>query len=201
MNMIETKASLRSASRPSPASLAILLALTSAARGQFYAVTDLGTLGGTNCIAYGINNHEQIVGTAQTGMGNYHGFMFDGRGMVDLGTMGGSNSWAYGMNDNGWMVGASGMPGTNMHAFVCTNALTNPVMMDLGTLGGSNSAAWMINHARRNGRVGGDERRQPPCVLHDQFPVGRHDGPGHTPGAQIPRRTASTATGWWSATR
>jgi probable HAF family extracellular repeat protein len=122
-----------------------LLALTCVARAQFYAVTDLGAFGGTNGMAYGINNHEQVVGTAQTGVGNYHGFMFDGGRMVDLGTMGGSNSWAYGINDNGWMVGASGMAGTNMHAFVCTNALTNLVMMDLGTMGGSNSAAWMIN--------------------------------------------------------
>src|SRR6266436_6288660 len=77
-----------------------------------------------------INNHEQIVGAAQTGMGNYHAFMFDGGRMVDLGTMGGSNSWAYGINDNGCMVGASGKPMTNMHAFLCTNALMNPVMMD-----------------------------------------------------------------------
>jgi probable HAF family extracellular repeat protein len=123
----------------------VLLALTAAARAQFYAVTDLGTLGGTNCIAYGINNHEQIVGTAQTTMGNYHAFMFDGGRMVDLGTMGGSNSWAYGINDNGWLVGTSGMPMTNVHAFLCTNALLNPMMMDMGTLGGSNSAACMIN--------------------------------------------------------
>src|SRR5512143_105877 len=111
-----------------------LLTVTGVARAQFYAVTDLGALGGTNGMAYGINNHEQIVGTAQTGMGNYHGFMFDGGRMVDLGSMGGSNSWAYGINDNGWMVGASGMPMANVHAFVCTNALTNAVMMDLGTL-------------------------------------------------------------------
>jgi len=65
-----------------------LLALTGAARAQFYAVTDLGALGGTNGMAYGINNHEQIVGTAQTGMGNYHGFMFDGGGWLT------SRSWA-----------------------------------------------------------------------------------------------------------
>lgn len=122
-----------------------LLALACAARGQFYAVTDLGTFGGTNGMAYSINNHEQIVGAAQTGMGQYHAFMFEGGRLADLGTMGGSNSWAYGVNDSGWMVGASGMPMTNMHAFLCTNALTNPTMMDLGTLGGSNSAAWMID--------------------------------------------------------
>lgn len=123
----------------------LLLALCCTARGQFYAVTDLGTFGGTNGMAYSINNHEQIVGAAQTGMGQYHAFMLDGGRMVDLGTMGGSNSWAYGANDKGWMVGASGMPMSNMHAFLCTNALMNPTMMDLDTLGGSNSMAWMID--------------------------------------------------------
>lgn len=144
MNRTKLHAILRLTAWPLWSGLA-LLALTGAARAQFYAVTDLGTLGGTNCIPYGINNREQIVGTAQTGMGSYHAFMFDAGRMVDLGTLGGSNSWAYGINDNGWMVGASGLPATNMHAFLCTNALLNPVMMDLGTLGGSNSAAWMIN--------------------------------------------------------
>ena len=144
MNRIEFRNIPRLTAWPLWSGLA-LLALTGAARAQFYAVTDLGTLGGTNCIAYGINNHEQIVGTAQTAMGNYHAFMFDGGRMMDLGTLGGSNSWAYGINDNGWMVGAAGVVGTNMHAFFCTNGLMGPVMMDLGTLGGSNSAAWMIN--------------------------------------------------------
>ena len=145
MKRTEIKTATRSVLRPLWVGLPLLLALACAARAQFYAVTDLGTLGGTNGMAYGINNHEQIVGTAQTGMGNGHAFMFDGGRMVDVGTMGGSNSWAYGLNDNGWMVGASGMPMTNIHAFLCTNALTNPGMMDLGTMGGTNSAAWMIN--------------------------------------------------------
>ena len=133
--------------RPAWALLSILtlLALAAPLHAQFYAVSDLGTFGGTNGMAYGINNHEQIVGTAQTAMGNYHAFMFDGGRMTDLGTMGGSNSWAYGINDTGWMVGAAEMPMTNMHAFLCTNALLNPMMMDMGTFGGSNSAAWMID--------------------------------------------------------
>jgi probable HAF family extracellular repeat protein len=145
MNRMKFRAFPLFAAWPLWSSLAVVLTLACAARAQFYAVTDLGALGGTNGIAYGINNREQIVGTAQTGMGNYHAFLFDGGRMVDIGTMGRSNSWAYGINDNGWMVGASGMPGSNMHAFVCTNALMNAFMVDLGTLGGSNSAAWMIN--------------------------------------------------------
>jgi len=122
-----------------------LLALTGSVRAQWYAVTDLGTLGGTNCLAYGINNHEQIVGASQTARGNYHGFMFYDGWMMDVGTLGGSNSWCYGVNDDGWMVGTADLPWTNMHAFVRTNALLGFGMMDLGTLGGSNSAAWMIN--------------------------------------------------------
>lgn len=123
----------------------VLLVLIGTGRAQFYAVCDLGTLGGTNGMAYGINNHEQIVGTAQTMMGNYHAFMFDAGRMMDLGTLGGSNSWAYGVNDHGWTVGSADLPATNMHAFLCTNALMNSRMVDLGTLGGSNSAAWMID--------------------------------------------------------
>jgi probable HAF family extracellular repeat protein len=123
----------------------ILLAVTGIAHAQFYAVTDLGTLGGTNCLAYGINNSEQIVGSAQTGMGGYHAYMYEGGYMMDLGTLGGTNSWAAGINDDGWMVGAADNSGTNMHAFLCTNAMINPLMMDLGTLGGTNSAAWMVN--------------------------------------------------------
>ncbi len=132
------------AARTLGSSLAFFLA-AGAAYAQFYAVTDLGTLGGTNGMAYGINNQEQIVGAMQTPMGNYHGVLFDGGRVVDLGTMGGSNSWAYGINDNGWMVGGAEMPWTNTHAFFCTNALLNPSLMDLGTLGGTNSAAWMVD--------------------------------------------------------
>ncbi len=115
-----------------------------AARSQSYSATDLGTLGGANGMAYGLNNREQIVGAAQTSMGGYHAFMFDGGQMVDLGTLGGSNSWCYGVNDSGWAVGGAELPTTNLHGFLCTNAQMNS-MMDLGTLGGSNSAACMIN--------------------------------------------------------
>lgn len=143
MNLIAVHLIFRPGSR-NLTTLIALVAVCLSAHAQFYAVTDLGALGGTNAMAYAINNHEQIAGTAQTAMGNYHAFMFDGGRMIDLGTMGGSNSWAYGLNDMGWMVGAADLPMTNMHAFLCTNALMNP-LMDLGTMGGSNSAAWMID--------------------------------------------------------
>src|SRR5690348_17331671 len=138
MNQIETKTAARSIIVPLLCTL-FVFSLACAARAQLYAVTDLGTLGGTNGMAYGINDHEQIVGTMQVGMGSYHAFMFDGGRLANLGTLGGSNSWAYGINDMGWMVGGADLPMTNMHAFLCTNAWMSPAMMDLGTLGGSNS--------------------------------------------------------------
>ncbi len=97
-NRLENKTETRSAARTVWSSLG-LLTLACAAQAQYYAVTDLGTLGGANGMAYGINNHEQIVGAAQTGTGNYHGFLFDSGRMMDLGTLGGSNSWASGIND------------------------------------------------------------------------------------------------------
>ncbi len=129
-----------------PLCLSVIIAWAGSAHAQFYAVTDLGTLGGTNAMAYAISDHEQIVGTMQTGMGSYHAFMFDGGRTADLGSLGGSNSCAYGINAGGWIVGAADLPVTNTHAFLCTNGWSS-AMMDLGTLGGSNSAAWMINMA------------------------------------------------------
>ncbi len=115
------------------------------AHAQYYAVTGLGTVGGANALAYGINNHEQIVGTAQTRSGGFHAFTFQGGRMTDVGTLGGSNSWAYAINDNGWMAGAAELATNRAHGFLCTNTTASPVMMDLGTQGGSNSAATAIN--------------------------------------------------------
>jgi probable HAF family extracellular repeat protein len=126
-------------------SAAAFVAASCGLQAQHYAVTDLGTLGGTNCLAYGIDNREQIVGAAQTRTGSYHAFLFQGGRMMDLGTMGGSNSWAFGINGHGWIVGTSELWNSNRHAFLCTNALTGSRMMDLGTLGGSNSAARMVS--------------------------------------------------------
>src|SRR5262245_46099063 len=58
-----------------------------------YAVTDLGTLGGTASYAYGINSAGQVVGYAYTSdnAATIHAFLYqDGVGMKDLGTLGGS---------------------------------------------------------------------------------------------------------------
>jgi len=75
-----------------------------------YVVTDLGTLGGTNSCARGINNSGQVVGNANTSDGNVRAFRTAPNQPInpatdDLGTLGGPASRAYGINNSGQVVG------------------------------------------------------------------------------------------------
>jgi probable HAF family extracellular repeat protein len=66
---------------------------------QHYRVTDLGTLGGTSGLAYGINDRGRAAGTANlTAKGPLHAFISSREGLTDLGTLGGLNSVADGPN-------------------------------------------------------------------------------------------------------
>ena len=57
-------------------------------------LTDLGTLGGSNSHAFGINDAGQVVGFSYTAAGSQHAFITgpNGVGMTDLGTLGGGPS-------------------------------------------------------------------------------------------------------------
>lgn len=71
-------------------------------------VTELGTLGGDDSHAFGINAAGQVVGYAATDDGSYHGFFWNGR-MQDLGTLAGAKeSFAWAINDAGQVVGTAG---------------------------------------------------------------------------------------------
>lgn len=120
-----------------------------------YTPYELGTLGGEDSWAYGVNDVSQVVGTAEVGRRDAYGeqithaFLWtDGEGMVDLGTLGGPSSTAYAVNNYGEVVGVSDINRRDtsgepvQHAFLWTEATG---MVDLGTLGGAASGAVDIN--------------------------------------------------------
>ncbi len=122
---------------------------TAGAFGPFHAfshtggvTTDLGTLGGPNSTALGINDGGQIVGWASL-PGNLviHAFLYRAGVMRDLGTLGGASSQASGINNSGQVVGWANTASGPQHAFLYNAA----VLADLGTLGGAASQADAIN--------------------------------------------------------
>lgn len=122
-----------------------------------YAVIDLGTLGGTFSIAYGINDRGQIDGFSTIpGDMATHAFVLNSGVMTDLGTLGGPNSLAYegpnlslqatGLAENS-TLDPNGEDfcgfGTNLICLAFT--WQNGVMTALDTLGGHNAQGGAIN--------------------------------------------------------
>jgi probable HAF family extracellular repeat protein len=130
------------------------LGMAHPAAAQKYAITDLGTLGGSKSFAYDINARGQIVGESETsenggevGIPPTHAFFWADDKITDLGTLpGGRNSYAYSINQAGLAVGFS-LTGSNSNggAFLWGEEIG---MTNLGTLAGGNlSGAYGINTA------------------------------------------------------
>lgn len=106
-------------------------------------MTDLGTLGGIENEALGINASGQVVGVSDRWAVTSRAFLWSNGQMTDLGTLGGPTSTARGINDAGQVVGEAEPSGASSHAFLWTNGH----MADLGTpLVGESSSAYAINN-------------------------------------------------------
>ncbi len=102
---------------------------------------DLGTLGGANASAAGINDEGDIVGVANNALGQSRAFLYSDGVMTDIGTLGGTSANANAINNRGEIAGRSLLANGAIRAFLYSDG----VMTDLGTLGGAASVAFDIN--------------------------------------------------------
>jgi probable HAF family extracellular repeat protein len=97
---------------------------------------DLGTFGGNEAMARGINNASEVVGSFNS---TPHAFLrFSDGTFADLGTLGGTWSAAYGINSAGDVVGVAMTQRNVPHPFLVRAGTSD--MIDLETLGGAGYA-------------------------------------------------------------
>lgn len=70
-----------------------------------YTAIDLGTLGGTQSYAFGINGDGQVIGVARTASHHDHAFLWSNGVMIDLTPDGATRSQPRGINQSGQVVG------------------------------------------------------------------------------------------------
>ena len=102
------------------------------------AYQDMGTLGGTFSIAYGIDESGRLAGYAYTPADIHAYRSTTGASLVDIDSLGGNYSLGYGINAAGHVVGQAYNASQQYHAFLWTGSGN---MQDLDTLGGSQSSA------------------------------------------------------------
>ena len=147
-------------------SLCFLLCTSNAGAAVVYSIRELGTLGGSLSLAYGINNHGEFTGTSTlAGDTAFHAFWTNAQGvMSDAGTLG-TNSEGMAINDAGLIAGHSDTTG-GTRAF---RTHADGSMSNLGRLsdGGSSfgarrkhAVATAVGATRFGGAGGGRTRRK-----------------------------------------
>ena len=136
---------------------------------------DLGTLGGSDALAYAINQLGQIAGQSytsdtpnpDTGIPTMDPFLWERGKLIDLGTLGGTIGNPVWLNDRGQVTGSSNLAGDQLsHGFLWERG----VMKDLPPFtGGSFSYALWINEAGEvvgGAAIAGDEQVHAPLWRH-----------------------------------
>ena len=96
-------------------------AFLTSASGLNPATDDLGTLGGQNSRAFGLDSLGNVVGESQDASGDTHGFLYSGGALHDLGFLaGGQSSSASALNSAGRIVGTATDATLNPSAFLYT---------------------------------------------------------------------------------
>ena len=98
-------------------------------------------LGGNRSFAFDINDNGQIAGTATTGDGSGHAFIYENGIAKDLGSLDDTGiSEARAINEKGYVTGWSLTDTNDYHAFLYDGT----EMIDLGSLGGD-TKGWDVN--------------------------------------------------------
>jgi probable HAF family extracellular repeat protein len=143
----------------------------------YYAVVDLGTLGGTHSVAEGISDRGWVVGSANlAGDQSEHAYLWRDGLMTDLGTLGGPNSseqWA--VDDNRGLIAAVGETSTKdplgedfcgfNTGLTCLGFLwQDGKKTPLATLGGDNSQALAVNNLGQVVGYAENDAHDPTCL-------------------------------------
>ncbi len=168
---------------------ALVSAVRLAAQGDMqpprhYAVTDLGTLGGSFGVALGNNNKGLVTGLSSLpGDQNAHAFLWRKGVMTDLGTLGGPDSLpAFAPpNERGEVGGGAetstpdpngeDVCGFGTHLICLPFVWRDGVMTALPTLGGNNGFANQVNNRGLVAGVAESSTPVPPCVQGLAAPV------------------------------
>jgi probable HAF family extracellular repeat protein len=126
----------------------------------FYALLDLGTLGGTVSYATGINDRGQVVGVTTNAAGATRGFRTTpsapiNRTTDNLGTLGGDYTKAFGLNDAGQVVGNSVDLSLGLAPFrTAPNQPLDPMTDELAARGSAtaiNNAGQVVGQTQHSG--------------------------------------------------
>ena len=103
------------------------------------ALTELGTLGGTNSRAFAINNADQIVGESDIAMGSKHAFRWQDGVMTDLNTLlARRDVWELGearaINEVGQIVGQGTINGESRAFLFTQGAASIPLLSSWGLI-------------------------------------------------------------------